>query len=254
MYKKIIFSVFGIIVMFLCFLVLHYDLCSAKEVLNFISFVTGNRVTLKEIGKSLDGYPYVSFAGGCNFAGKEIYAVRAAKGHYTQAGDFGQILFYERKTSVFRKLDISLEYDIKKYGELRDPNLSVSRDGKRLYVTCFTSFDKQRTTPHHSIIFILDNSLKQINAIVVPDSLFWGNTLETPNGYLLHADYKDWMVNIYKSNRIISDQSNMDLKMLKVATLMFKDKRIWAEPTIGYYQDKLVCIARVQGAHPSSYS
>lgn len=212
------------------------------------------RITLKPVNERLEGYAYTSFSGGCKFAGKELYAFRAASGHFTVTNNYGTILFYERVKSTFRRVLVNLNYDSSKYGELRDPNLSVSRDGTRLYVTCFTAYSSDRTGIHHSIIFILNKELQQIGTIIVPDTVFWGNALETPKGYLLHADYGGNEINIYRSTETINklnDNEVKNIKMFKILTLKGQRDRKFAEPTIGYYDDKLVLLARSGGKLPA---
>lgn len=234
--------------------------CFKNKLLNFVVSAVSDRITIKAVGESLEGYAYASFSGGCIFAGKELYAFRAASGHFTAENHYGTIFFYERVNNVFKKVNISLVYDTEQYGELRDPNLSVSIDGTRLYVSCFTSFDKQKSSPHHSIIFILDRNLNQIGSVIIPYSLFWGNTVETPDGYLLHADYSNMKVNIFKSSSPVTSSNLNSIKMLKVATLPKQNEADgvtdyqYAEPTIGYYQDKLICLVRTGRNHNSSYS
>lgn len=231
-----------------------------NRLLNLVVSAVSGRITLKAVGEPLEGYTYAAFSGGCIFAGKELYAFRAASGHFTTENHYGTILFYERVNNVFKKVNISLVYDTEQYGELRDPNLSASKDGTRLYVSCFTSFNKQKSSPHHSIIFVLDRNLKQIGSVVIPESIFWGNTVETPEGYLLHADYSNFKVNIFKSSAPVTSSNLNSIKMLKVTTLP-KQKEAdgltdyqYAEPTIGYYQDKLICLVRTGRNRNSSYS
>lgn len=137
-----------------------------------LTLMCSDIVTIKEMGETIEGYMYGGFCTGCVFAGKELYAFRAAKEHETVAGEYGEILFYQRKNgNEFERINISTTYDANTYGELRDPNLCVSRDGTRLYLTCFCDPDNS-DTGYSSVLIAFDTSLTQIGISYIPNALF----------------------------------------------------------------------------------
>ena len=231
------------------------DLLAVEEAtegaVDTLDLMNSDIITIKGADETIDGFPYGGFCGGCVFRGRELYAFRAAPAHKTTAGDFGEIAFYERKNgNIFEKLDITPIYDSAVYGELRDPNLSVSRDGTRLYLTCFTSFTADGTT-HNSVLFAFNEDYLQIGFSAVTDSIFWGNTLETPSGYLLHASYEDNTITLYKSTQAITNSNVGSISWTSSEPFTLTSGRLYAEPTIGYFNNRLVMITRTNGTYAS---
>lgn len=221
------------------------------EALNVVDLLTADIVTIKAADETIDGYPYGGFCGGCVFQGHELYAFRVAPEHRTDENDFGHIVFYERlKTNEFVRFELELTYDPLTYGECRDPNLSVSRDGKRLYVSVFTSFNAGGST-HHSIVFVFNANFTQIGMSVIPNTIFWGNTVETPSGYLLHGEYSGSTLALYKSDQIVTDLNAPSITWTKLTPFTLTAGRTYAEPTLGYFNNKLVMITRTGGTYAS---
>lgn len=224
---------------------------SAAENAEKLDLMTSEIVTIKAADSTIDGFPYGGFSGGCVFAGRELYAFRAAPEHRTDENSYGKIVFFERKKgNQFEKLDLELLYDAVTYGECRDPNLSVSRDGNRLYVSVFTSFSATGTT-HNSIVFVFNKNLTQIGYSVIDNAIFWGNTLETPSGYLLHMDYAGNTLTLYKSTQPITDANAGAISWTSLTPFTLTGGRTYAEPTLGYFNNRLVMITRTGGAYSS---
>lgn len=214
-----------------------------------ISLIQSEIVTVKDFGDTIDGFPYGAFCGGCVFNGMELYAFRVAPTHKTYLGQYGEIVFFRRRPgNVFERMPITLSYDSLTYGELRDPNLSVSRDGSRLYVSCFTTIDDSDNT-HYSLVFCFDRSLTQIAVNVIPNSVFWGNTLETPAGYLIHADYEGNNLALYKTTQVITSANIASATWTKLTPFTQAAGRTYAEPTIGYFNNRLVMVCRTGGTY-----
>lgn len=219
-----------------------------------LTLMCSDIVTIKEMGETIEGYTYGAFCTGCVFAGKELYAFRAAKQHETVAGEYGEILFYQRKYgNKFERINISTTYDANTYGELRDPNLCVSRDGTRLYLSCFCDPDNSGTG-YTSVLIAFDTSLTQIGISYIPDAIFWGNTLETPSGHLIHTDYSGFSLALYRTNEVVSSSNISSLTWQKLTPFVLNSGYAYAESTLGYFNDRLVMFTRTGAGHASEVS
>lgn len=216
-----------------------------------IALIHSDIITVKDFDDTIDGFPYAGFCGGCNFAGMELYAFRVAPEHVTHVGSYGKLVFYQRKNgNVFERVNIEPNYNSAVYGELRDPNLSVSRDGQRLYVSCFTTIDESSET-HYSIVFCFDTTLTQIGVNIIPNSVFWGNTLETPSGFLIHCDYADSAISLYRTTQAITSANFASASWVKYQPFSLINGHHYAEGNIGYFNNRLVMITRVGGTYSS---
>lgn len=197
-------------------------------------------------------FPYVAFGSGVMFGGKQVYVFRAGKGHETpsEAARWGRLLFLERDAygevkSFYPNLEtVGVE------GELRDPNLSVSKDGNTLFVSCFVTNNTQEdfSYTHRSVIMAMDRSYTVTSvAYLDADALAWGNTLVTPSGNLLKVAYyandNKTQIGVYKSTAPFAGTLN-GFRFEKVASIHQSLVSAIAEPTIGYWGEDLVCVAR----------
>lgn len=222
-----------------------------EDTIETVDLMTSDIITIKSATDTIDGFPYGGFCGGCIFQGRELYAFRAAPAHRTDENEYGKIVFYERSNdNRFTRLSLELQYDPLTYGECRDPNLSVSRDGQRLYISVFTSFTAEGLT-HHSIVFVFNANLVQIGYSVIQNTVFWGNTLETPAGYLLHCDYAGNTIALYKSDQIVTNNNAASITWTKLTPFTLTSGRTYAEPTIGYFNNRLVMMVRTGGTYAS---
>ena len=214
-----------------------------------IELLHSDIITIKSYDETIDGFPYAGFCGGCNFAGMELYAFRAAPEHKTVRGDYGEIVFMQRKAgNVFERVNIVPTYDSITYGELRDPNLSVSRDGERLYVSCFASVDDyDEDESYTSLVFCFDRTLTQLGVNIIPNTLFWGNTIETPSGFLIHGDYTDFGLNLYRTTQAITSANFGSASWVRHQVFNVNSGVTYAEPTLGYFNNRLVMITRTAG-------
>ena len=219
-----------------------------------IELLHSDIITIKDYDETIDGFEYAGFCGGCSFAGMELYAFRAAHEHLTQAGNYGEIVFMQRKAgNVFERVNIVPTYDSLTYGELRDPNLSVSRDGKRLYASFFTALDENDEV-NHSLVFCFDRTLTQIGVNIIPNTVFWGNTIETPSGHLIHCDYTGYHVSLYRTTQAITSENFGSASWVKYQPFTETSGRRYAEPTIGYFNNRLVMVARTNANSEISWS
>lgn len=193
------------------------------------------------------GYPYTSFGGGATFNGRELYVQRSGKFHSSTSNpsDWGVIVMYERmEDGSFNPSIVDIDY-ASLDGEARDVNLSVSPDGKYLYLKFFTNAGV--TGVYSGYLVVYDKTLTQVGFIKIVDNddwVVWGNTLKTPNGYLLTASYtaisKPSKVGIYRSTAPVNDDYS-SVTFEKVAEITQNDI---TESTLGYWRDKLVMVSR----------
>lgn len=224
----------------------------ADDVERDLQGLTDNIVVLKNYGETLEGYTYTAFSGGAMFAGMELYAFRAAMTHRTDPDNFGKILFYQHtRENKFEKVAIECTYDSATYGELRDTNLSVSRDGSLLFVSCFSTIDDTRWDSH---VFIFNKELIQIGHSIIPNSVFWGNTLQTPTGYLIHCDYNEDTLALWRSTAAVTAANASNVAWTKLEPFTLTAGRHYAEPTIGYFNNRLVLLTRTGGTYDSEVS
>lgn len=199
-----------------------------------------SRHVIKEMNSTFDNkYSYVSFSSGIYFNKKELYASRAANQHTTStnSSEWGKIVFFERTANGINKVYPDIPYS-QFSGELRDPTLSKINDNL-FFLSCFTT---DASNNHTSVLMTLDKNYNVTSSIVSSDSLFWGNTLITPEGYILKAGYIDGSIKLYRSNKKFENTlSGISLTKIKEFTVSGNS---FTEPTIGYYNDELILIAR----------
>lgn len=199
------------------------------------------RTTLKAQDDTNGGLGYCAFSSGIIFDGKEVHATREGANHITLGPEtYGKIRFdvrdiYGNFTKTYPDIDFMTQG-----GELRDPNLSKSRDGATLFLSCFLTGGSSGNK-----IYALNKSYQVTSSCAVTGDasrVIWGATLQTPDGYLLKTSYGSGMLTLYRSTTIFSG-SLAGMLFAVIATL----DNVSAGPSecaIGYHKTKLVAIWR----------
>lgn len=208
---------------------------------------------LKNRPDQIEGFGYLSFSSGVIWNGNEVIACRAGIQHTTPSdqADWGKILFHiiDKNGNISYKF-LDIDYSDMP-GELRDPNLSITRSNQ-LILTCFTTNNAADTPTYSSVMFVLDSDLdvlSQLEGFVDEADLVFGNTIETPNGYLLKVAYSsdgEYSINIYRSTSPFTN-SLSDLEFEKVAVL--ESGGLSTEASLGYSSNKLICLVREERAN-----
>lgn len=195
------------------------------------------------------GCTYSSFGSGVNIDGKEIYVVRGAKSHITDSdkSKWGKLYFYIRESkSRFSIKEIETDYDL----DFRDTNLSLTRDKKYIYLSTFMA---DLESNHGSIVMLFDIELNKIaeNIIIdinnnIKDLVVWGNTLETPDGFLLKTAFstKEYGIYLIKSKAKINYDDFSNIEWESPIKLQYTLNKYIAEPCAFYLNNKLCIIAR----------
>ena len=207
--------------------------------------------TIKDLNEDLEDYNYASFGNGIYHKGKEIFVERASISHTTPASssDYGKIIAIIRdEDGNITNETLELPYESID-GELRDPNISVTRDGT-LILGCFATKYTDLVPSYQSVLFVLNDNLQVTSWCFVStnDDIRWGNTIQTPNGFLLTASYNNktspYCINIYRSNTAFTG-SLSGITFTKINTIFNQTTgSANTEPTLGYYKDKLLLVAR----------
>lgn len=203
------------------------------------------------------GYRYTSFGGGVTFAGKELYAQHSASGHVTTTdpATWGVIVLYTRQENGnFTSQVLDLDYATLD-GGVRDVNLSVSPNGKYLYLKFFTNAGVVGQYGAYLCVYNTSMTLvKRIQMFTGIDKVVWGNTLQSPDGYILTTAYRALnatkALEIYRSTApVVDDFSSVTFS--SVATI--SNGQYLTEATIAYWNNKLVLFTRVE-ANNSLYA
>lgn len=220
-----------------------------QEQIPYITALKTKRVVIKDFADKINpgGYDYVAFAGGIAYRGMQVFAVRAAYEHIARASGWGEVLIYystDGETLNRIKLDVN---NLDLGGELRDINLSKTRDGAFLLLSgCAYNLNGN----FKSYMFVLDETFNVMHTIQIGTSgmFVWGNTIQRPDGYLLKTCYVSvdnaQQVVLFKSNKTVSEGFN---GMTFAEIHRFNAPSILNEATLTYAKDKLVLISRADG-------
>jgi hypothetical protein len=200
-------------------------------------------------GEMINGNAHNAFPAICQFGGYEYVAFRSAAQHDTTNSYGGVVICRKEKNGSFVEVETINTGDWT--GELRDPSMSVTRNGRYMLLSCFTTYTVSDVTHHDNVIIQLDTNMDVVGRYIAADAeyVYWGKTLETPTGHLLHAEYG--------SNKIILARSNEIFDGTNLSELTFTETE-WnngsgmAEPDIGYNDKYLFLIIR-RGANNAVY-
>ena len=217
-----------------------------------LSILTGERIKIKDRTELFENkYSYFAFSSGIMFQGMEIHATRVGYHHYPTGQQTAIQFLIVDENGKMRTTYPDIDYTSLGETDLRDPNLSTTRDGQYLLMSVFGEVQNgQNYDITKSYIIVFDSDLEIVATFDMGTTLLacWGNTLMTEDGYLLKCVYdKNGDVNIYKSNEVFNTTSMTfsSIKQFDHETIGYH----MYEPTIGYVGDKLVCIIRTSDAN-----
>lgn len=216
-----------------------------------LSINVGDRVTVKSRTDlmSSGSYLYGAFSSGVIFNGKELHATRIGDNHYPTSNrsyiQFMEIDIDGNMKTIYPDIDYTTLGEI----DLRDPNLSVSQNGQYLILSAFGEEKVgNQYNVTNSYIFVLDSDYNILTTSQIGSTgeVAWGNTLITPDGYLVKCTYDvSGTIKIYNSDQTFNTSNAFTFTLVK--NLPYTDTGIrMVEPTIGFVGDKLVFISRTQ--------
>ena len=212
------------------------------------------RFPLHNMGQIEEGFTYAAFPGATYFNGKIVAAYRIAPEHYTKADEYGGLAIFEKDNeSEWKKVAYITEQGTNIIGELRDPHLSVSRDGNTLFLSGFTGYYVNNVLKQSNYIIILNSNYEITDYYYDNDSeiRMWGNVLETPEGYLLHGAYKfvegaeSYSYILRSTTKFEGTVSGLTFEVVKSYE---DDTKALSELDLGYHNNKLCCIIRSESA------
>ncbi|HCV3300526.1 TPA: phage tail protein [Acinetobacter baumannii] len=207
-------------------------------------------------------YYYSGFGSSVGINGKEYYVVRTAIKHARDAANPSQVYLYTLTRDGTKKLEKTLLYTAAVGDDVRDINISI--DNRANGVFALVKFAE--LTPsggyRQKLLYVnIGNSPANVVANHTLDvggiSYFtWGNTLVTPSGKLLVACYSlSGKIYLFRSTNTVTEtalQSSSTIPMSIVWTNPDSNKSY--EPTIGYWDDKLVMFYRKDNGVNGKYA
>jgi hypothetical protein len=210
-----------------------------------------NAVNLKKPNRIIDGRSnsiYNAFSSGVRFQGKEYYVFRQGTGHHTPSDPtkWGKLVLLEREPNTlnFKVVDEIIETDY----EPRDPNLSVSRDGLKMFLSFAATADEVN---YNNYYYVYEWTMVRSSRITISegDNVFsWGNMIQTPNGYLIKAGYTTQnagLAPVYQSVLYRSNNNNPNdpqgFTRITIASIAGEE---CTETTLGYWRNYLVAMIR----------
>lgn len=230
-----------------------------KDLVSYLQTVatTHGRITLKAPLDTIDGFDHAGFPSSVFFAGKQIVAARLGKQHFTpdSSSDWGGIKFFVQNPDGTWNHDRALltAADFTGMsGELRDPNIGITRDGQYLILAGWSTYKSDGTDVHDCVIATFDSSLEIVSYKVFSQAtdLFWGNALITPNGKLLVGSYNgNYAVKVNQSTSVFdpTDLSNLEFVQTQI-------HNSGTEVTLGYVGNKLYALVRTGSGGYLSYT
>lgn len=188
------------------------------------------------------GYTYTAFGDGCTFRGQEVYVQRCGHSHLYSAEDRGKIVFYVRQDDgSFTHTFAPLDYNSVNY-EYRDPHINLARGGDYLLLSCFS--DNGNIEP--SYLWVLDRQFNVAypKTMICPSThIAWGKVLQTPSGHFICACYKYPQngVDLFRTSGTDIDAPGTFENVAEIIPSLNEEAN---EPSLAYWGNKLICVAR----------
>lgn len=208
-----------------------------------------SRYTLKEYGKTIDGFSHTAFPNVALFAGKEVVSYAASQLHTTPVdpSNWGGVMIDTRaQDGTWEHVGLIDTTSVGVSGEFRGTDLCVSRDGKTLFLSGFTTYrnvSDPNTDLHDNYILKLNSNFEVVDSYVETNvsKVFCGKCLETPDGYLLQGAYSMGSAIVKRSTTAFDETLSTMAFDSGVELFTQSDNN---EIDIGYWNDKLVAINR----------
>lgn len=202
------------------------------------------RYTLHSHGEIEEGFKYAAFPSACFFNGDLVAAYRIAPGHTTGVTYGGVVIYTRTPDSIWNKVAYITNSGTNIKGELRDPHLNVTKDGKTLLLSGFTTYTENGTEKHDNYIIKLNTNFEIVNYYceTAASAWLWGGILETPTGYFLFMSYSSTGCWVNRSTAAFSGNAS-ELSFTQVMSVAVQGQQL-SEATLGYFGNKLYMLAR----------
>lgn len=207
-------------------------------------------------------YYYSGFGSSVAANGKEYYVVRTGNQHFREAANPSQIYLYTLSRDANVKIEKQLLYTAAVGDDVRDINISMNNRANGVFALVkFAELTPSGGYRQKLLYVNIGNSPASVVATHTLDVggiayFTWGNTLITPNGKLLVATYSvAGKIYLFSSTNTITDTAlltSSTIPMSLVWTNPDTDKSY--EPTIGYWDDKLVMFYRKDNGVKGKYA
>jgi hypothetical protein len=190
---------------------------------------------------------YTAFSGSAKALGKEYIAARNAKNHYYSSDSSSELVLYilDRNKPGGKILKKTI-YSTTKGGDIRDINISILPNSNSDLLIRFVLQTSKNTYENYLMVYSCAKtqveSIRKLNFNTINQYAF-GNTLITPKGRLLIAHYSlDGKTTISRSVDIYNKNLKDEILMERIRDFEVSKS---AEPTIGYWDDKLIIFYRM---------
>ena len=208
-----------------------------------------NTITLEdEFGAHSAGLTnsYTGFGGSCAMNGKEFIGLRSAVNHYYNATEPSSLVLYaiDRLNSK-NAVTSQVLYTSELGSDVRDVNVSPLPDyGNRLLVKYVLQIGANKTEAYLIVYNTTNSTVESTRKLDfgTDNQYVWGNTLISPSGRLLTASY-GWngALRLYRSTTAYQYDGVGDITLELIKEFEVGSH---AEPTIGYWDDKLIIFYR----------
>jgi hypothetical protein len=199
---------------------------------------------------TIDGVPmyYTAFSSGCMIDGREVYAVRVG---YEHSSNFAyksgvQLYVFDRTGNpAFTK---TLIYTTAANVDVRDVNVCPHPSRAGFVLVSFAELTSGGAYQARLITYNMRTAAIESNRLLLgmtSTDFKWGNALVTPQGFLLFCSYSldGTTIKVWKSTVALPTSGDVTMEVASTLT-----DTVASEPTIGYWQDKLVLFYRRTGA------
>ena len=202
------------------------------------------RYTLHSHGELEEGFNYAAFPGACFFNGNLVAGYRIAPQHTTTDTYGGVVLHTRTPDGIWSKVAYITNAGTTIKGELRDPHLNVTKDGKTLLLSGFTTYTENGTEKHDNYIIKLNANFEIVNYYceTAASAWLWGGILETPTGYFLYMSYSSAGCWVNRSTAPFSGDAS-ELSFTQVMSAAVQGQQL-SEATLGYFGNRLYMLAR----------
>ena len=189
-----------------------------------------------------DEFYYTGFGSGCMIEGREIYAVRTAYEHNTNHTYKSHLVlyFYDKLAApLWTKATI---YSTTTSEDIRDVNITPNRARQGYVLISFAEKLSAGGYQTRLISYNVRTETIESNRIVSgpsSDDFKWGNALITPTGKVMFCTYDIDGTAIKVWSGSLPTSGTVTVTAVKTFT-----DTVASEPTIGYWQDRLVLFYR----------
>ena len=204
-------------------------------------------ITLEdEYGQHIDASNrYSGFGCSAIANGREYIAVRCGKNHYFVPTEPSFVVLYVLNRTKNNEITKQILFTSEVGQDVRDINIVTMPQYSNRLLVKFALQTSESSFETRLIVFnCTNNTVELVRKINLPTSQFtWGNTLITPQGFLLIPSYGlDGSCKIYRSTAAFDYTATAEIEVTQTAQFESSGS---AEPTICYFDDQLICFWRM---------